>query len=515
MIDWAIPQPRSTNAKRCAFWPDSCFLEISGVPELDELLALGRGERELDLASSAGETLGLIGHENIHWIQATGLGYGHYQAIIDQARTEIAESFFGLISSEQSRALLGGRRDGHPVLLNDKRGELRENPSLGALALRLQRHWLGLGLLRYTLEKGLTVGDQASKLRFYLGLARLYSRVGPHVSEVALMSDRDLLDAALSWAPEGEIYLADQNGVRLSSASIAECSAVLDEHWFYAYQSEWCRQHGRVVDSNRWWSTLDESWRSREPTFYGEAFRIFAEINPSLDLNEPAPLATLGVICFLSLNGPWMFEDRSRRPLWRDLYPPFRFHALSEVIAKVGVIPSYSVYQLSADKFRVYTSQLCEEAGLTQPERSVPALITTNWEPSPNNDLRRLFAQCSDAAGRLTLEYPVAIVAPSEANVYLQEVLVREELQPFRLAREAPLLILNDEMSSLHFDVAQIEQFATAGIYQRLMLELLRGKGQISKAGRPLCERGEGLVRSAINLAERRLSIELTEFAIG
>src|SRR5258708_31747788 len=114
-VDWSIPQPRSTNTKRCAYWPDSCFLEISGIPELEDLLALAAAENDSDLAPVPGEILGLIGHENIHWIQATGFGYGRYQAGIDQARTEIAEAFLGLITPEQVQALMAGRKGGKPM----------------------------------------------------------------------------------------------------------------------------------------------------------------------------------------------------------------------------------------------------------------------------------------------------------------------------------------------------------------------------------------------------------------
>ncbi len=438
-VDRAIPQPRSANTKRCAYWPDSCFLEISGIPELEDLLAIRPTGNDLDLLPVPGELLGLIGHENIHWIQATGFGYGRYQAAIDQARTEIAEAFLGLITPEQVQTLLAGRKGGRPMLAYDKRGNLQEEPSLGPVALRLQRHWLGLGLLRYALDNARTIGEQASRLRFYLGLAKLYSRAGPNVSEIALMSDPELLEAALAWAPDGDIAIANNDGRSISSASIAECSAVLDEHWFYAYQSEWCRQHSKNADADRWWTRLDESWRSRESTFYGDAFRIFAERNPALDLNESTPLATLGVICYLALNGPWLFQDVQSRPRWRDIYPPLRFRALCEAITKVGVLPSYSVYRLSADEFLTYTLRLCEQANVSQPEVRMPTVILPPWEASPNNDLRNLFGQCASATTELLEKYPAAVVSPSEANVYLEDVLQDRALLFLRPAREAPL----------------------------------------------------------------------------
>jgi hypothetical protein len=513
-VDRAIPQPRFTNTKRCAYWPDSCFLEISGIPELEDLLALRPTEVGPDPAPVPGELLGLIGHENIHWIQATGFGYGQYQAGIDQTRTEIAEAFLGIITPEQVQTLLAGRKGGRPIVIYDKRGDLWEELSLGPVALRLQRHWLGLGLLRYALDNARTIGEQVSRLRFYLGLAKLYSRVGPNVSEIALMSDPELLEAALGWAPDGAITVTNDEGRSISSASIAECSAVLDEHWFYAYQSEWCRQHSQDSDSDRWWTKLDESWRSRESTFYGDAFRIFAQQNPLLDLNESTSLATLGLICYLALNGPWLFQDVRSRPRWRDVYPPLRFCALCEAVAKVGVLPSYSVYRLSTDEFLAYTLRLCEQANVSQPEVRTPTAILPPWEASPNNDLRNLFAQCARATTELLQKYPAAVVAPSEANVYLESVLLDPALGSLVWAREAPLLILNDRMSSLHFDATQVEQFATAGLYQRLLLELLRGTGPLSKPGRPMCNRGQELARSAVRLAERRLRINLAEFPL-
>jgi len=513
MNDWTIPQPRSANTKGCAYWPDSCFLELNDIPELDALLQSEPDRPQLDLSSADADVIGLIGHENTHWIQAVCFGYGLYQAQIDQVRTEIAEAFFDLNGTELSEYLLRERSRGKRILSYEPSGDLIPSQGVGPMAARLQRHWLGLGLLRYSLDSGKRIWTEEASLRFFLGLARLYAAAGPNVSEVALLPDTELFAAACDAAPAGDLELREFDDSKLSSSALAECGAVLDEHWFYAYQSEWCRQRGRSPEAERWWAILDKSWKRRESTFYGDAFRVFAEINPSLDLNQSTPLATLGVITSLALDGTW--SGGARRPRWRDVYPPIRFRAFSQAVQRVGMLPAYSVYKLTPAAYEEYIRTLCAEADVAPPQLSLSTLCSdAHWEPSPNNDLRRLFSLCASAGKDLYRRYPASIVAPSEANVYLEEILKDESFDHLRPAREAPLLVLNGQMSSLHFDDRENRRFAVAGIYQRLLMELMRSTGKLSQAGRPGHTLGEQLAREAVGLAERRLRISLNDFAV-
>jgi hypothetical protein len=78
-----------------------------------------------------------------------------------------------------------------------------------------------------------------------------------------------------------------------------------------------------------------------------------------------------------------------------------------------------------------------------------------------------------------------------------------------RIAFEAPLVTLAGQFSPSSFAGPQLLQYAVAGIYQRLMLNLVGDSSALPTAGRPTCSQGRSMAEAAITLAERRLEIDI------
>lgn len=470
--DWLFPSPRSTPNDPAAYWPDTAFLELPAIPltddEIDELERRG-APRASDLPFDMGAYLALAEHEQTHWIQAHAFSYGRFQSHLDHARTEIAESCLGLFPPDDLERRLTNRLSGHGLLPLDDAQSPQLRDEVGPVVARLQFHWWALGLLRHELDTTSLLPRSRHSTRYRFGLAALYTEAGPEVSSVALMEDTALVDAALARAPSTEWNEALTRGgfPGLASAAIAECMAVLNQHWFYAHQAEACRRSEKQSDAELWWSTLVRSWESKELTYYSDAFTVFSKLNPSLDLNSTVPLATLGVLCSIALDGRFPTEQEAA-VRWEDVAPPLRFTALARVVGKVGLLPAHSVAALLPGDYRDYVEKLSDAAGIAPPasypsERFSPA----RWDPSPTNDLRRLHHDAATAATALLATIPAAIVAPAEANVYRGQDLLTPQFDAHRLAREAPLLILGGVASSTGIDDDRFWRCAIGGGYQR------------------------------------------------
>jgi len=505
--DWLFPKPRSTPDDPAAYWPDTGFLELPALPltdeQVDELERLGAPIAS-ELPFNLGSYFALAEHEQTHWIQMHAFGYGRFQARIDQARTEIAESFFGLFQPEQLRGLLQRRMDGESLLQLDRAQRPLLRRELGPIAARLQQHWWALGLLRHELDTADHALGLLESSRFRLGLSVLYAEAGPEISRVALLEEKVLQEAALARAPTEELgkVTARSQAPSLSAAAIAECSAVLNQHWFYAHQAEACRRGDKESDANVWWSTLVRSWESKELTFYGDAFTVYSDLNPTLDLNATIPLATLGVLCAVALDGQFSVEHPDAQR-WEDLAPPLRFIALARAVGKVGLLPAHSVCALDPADYHGYVKTLCDAAEVAAPapypsERLSPSA----WGRSLTNHLRYLHHDAATAAATLVQRIPAAIVAPSEANVYRGEELLTNELSEFRLAREAPLLSLGGVASSIGLDEDRFWRCGVAGAYQRVMLQLFADPHRLRMSGLPTCARGMEMITKALEVAE-------------
>jgi|GEM_PF-3456948 len=500
--------PRSLGTGRCAYWPDTCFLEVNESPELVALFEkVNRGEAP-EMNEATMEIMGVVAHENTHWIQAAAFGSGIYQASLDQTATQLAESFLVLISPDIREQLFEQRSAGYPIVKMDKTGAIAEDVAVGPVASRIRRHWAGFRLLRRALDSGVCPEGFRDRLDFYFGLAQLYFEIGDQVSTVALLPDEELRKQAFARSPTDGISLFSDEPIPLATSAIAECAAVLDEHWLYAYHSEWCRRHGLSEESNRWWQRLDSSWTRREGTFYGDGFRVFGGMNPDLDLNDGRTLATLGIVCALALDGNFATTEQARVQ-WQHVYPPSRFRALSGAVKKVGTLPAISTTALDPKDYSNWAARFCEAANLPIPTRQHVITKDLTWFESPVHDLTLMFRESYDAASQLLALCPAAIVAPSEAEVYLEESLLTEPVSAYERARKAPLLILNDEMSSLHYSTEKAERLGVSGIYQRLMIELMCRTGPMTNDGRPPCAAGQVLARRSLALAEDRLAFPL------
>jgi hypothetical protein len=505
--DWLFPGPRSTPDDPAAYWPDTGFLELPQCPltdeRIDELERAG-APKASDVPFDLGFYLALAEHEQTHWIQAHAFSYGRFQTRIDQARTEIAEAFFRLFTPEQLRGIFLRRLKGESLLQLDdaQRPVLRRE--FGPIGARLQRHWWALGLLRHELDTADYELGKLQSTRFRFGLSSLYAEAGPEISKVALLEDAVLTDAVLEGAPDCEpsVALKKSDAPRFTTASIVECAAVLNQHWFYAHQAEACRRGEKPSDADRWWSTLVRSWESKELSFYSDAFTVYSTHNPSLDLNATVPLATLGVLCSVSLDGRFPVEQPGVAR-WEDLAPPLRFVALSQAVKKVGLLPAHSVCALTSARYQEYVDKLCDAATIAPPlpypsERLAP----DRWARSPTNDLRHLHHEAATAAATLLHAIPAAIVAPAEANVYREAELLTPEMEPLRLAREAPLLIMGGVASSIGIDDDRFWRCAIAGAYQRMMLQLFADPKCLRMTGLPTDERGGDIVDTMFRVAE-------------
>lgn len=504
---WPYPEHRAIPDDPAAYWPDTCFLELPQLPltfqELDRLSPDGR-----DAPPSIGEYYALVQHEHTHWIQAHAFSYGRFLAHIEQARAEITESLFVLVGATTVNALLARRAKGHAIVRLGKQLQPLVTENLGPVASRLQRHWWGLWLLRRELDRAPADIPLLQSTRFRLGLATLYAVAGPDVSTVALVSDEALQAAAFAYTPDAEFSRSASvvGPYVLHSAALTECAAVLNQHWLYAYYSEWHRRHGDQQTSDRYWDRLDRSWTRKEPTYYADAFAVFRYLNPSADLNESTPLATLGVLCCVALDGLSPIEGTTRLRRWEDFYPPARFIALARAVNRVGMLPSHTVCALEPSAYWNYVSKLCEEAAVEPPTLYAAAGPSPRWASSPVNDLRRLHHDAAGAAATLMRDCPASLVAPCEAGVYLSERIASDDVQSCRLAFDAPLMILGGRAAQSALS-QRFFHCAVAGIYQRMMLSLVGECGTLPAAGRPSCEDGQKMEKTARELAQRRLEI--------
>lgn len=512
--DWLFPRPRSTPDDPAAYWPDTGFLELPNIPltdeELDELERTG-APKVSEIPFEFGSYLALAEHEQTHWIQTQAFSYGRFQSRIDQARTEIAESCLGLLPPDQLRELLEHRLKGESLFQMDVSQRPRLRPELGSIGARLQRHWWALGLLRHELD---TADHRLGRLQsapFRFGLSALYAEAGPEISNVVLLEDTALREAALAYAPPGELEDdARTSGFpELATAAIVECAAVLNQHWFYAHQAEAFRRSDKHSEGDRWWSTLVRSWESKELTFYADAFTVYSALNPSLDLNATVPLATLGVLCNVAVDGRFPSEHAGGAR-WIDVAPPLRFIALARAVASVGLLPAHSVCALTPGEYHDYVGKLCDAAKIAAPlpypsERLSPA----RWGTSPTNDLRYLHHDAAMASAALLQTIPAAIVAPAEANVYRGPELLAPDMDVFRLAREAPLLIMGGVASSIGIDDDRFWRCAIGGAYQRLMLQLFGDAQRFRMAGLPTCTRGTDIIEMVFEVAEVMIGSEI------
>jgi len=510
MIDPLFPSPRSIPEETAAYWPDTGFLELPDYPvPLAVVVALdeqGTGAEEW-----VSEYWPLVAHESTHWIQAHAFGYGRFQARIDRARTEIAESFWQLFTTDVAENLLTQRRAGTAVLQRTASGLPVPRPELGPIGMRLQRHWAALGLLRHALDTADCRFARGRDPCYWYGLAALYAAAGPRVSEVATLPDDALRTAAIAVAPRNglERSVAAGGVTGFSSASVAECAAVLDQHWSYAHTAEGFRREGRTALGDRIWTRLVQSWESKAMTSYGDAFKVYQLLNPSLDLNAPRPLATLGVLCAVALDAPFPPEHQGRTRDWSHVVPSLRFIALARALSRVGLLPVESASALRGDEYAEYAARLCDAAGIPPPTRASTLVEPPDEAPSPVNDVRDLHHAAARAAGQLMQELPGAIVAPSETSVYRNSELHGERLASLRVALEAPLLVIGGEMSYMSIDLTQFTHCALGGTYQRLLWQLLGDVGPLRLDGLPRCERGQAMVETTLDLAERRLGTRI------
>lgn len=98
--DRLFPRPHATPDDLAAYWPDTCFTVVPDTRWSDQELAAmdDDGGR---LPADFLEYAALVGHEQTHWIQAHAFANGRFLSRIDHARSEIAESFVGLITRDQ------------------------------------------------------------------------------------------------------------------------------------------------------------------------------------------------------------------------------------------------------------------------------------------------------------------------------------------------------------------------------------------------------------------------------
>jgi hypothetical protein len=499
---WLLPSPHETPGDDAAYWPDTCFT----------VLPQSRWSEQQQAAIEAGELTGdfleyaaLGTHEQTHWIQAHAFGYGRFLARIDHARSEIAESFIGMFPADWVQRLLERRLVGHAVTRLEGGLRVVRRPEFGPIGVRLQHHWWSLGALRRELEDSdRELGSlESSALRY--GLAVLYAEVGPSVSEVALLPARQLRDLAFERAPQGSYAqaLAQSAYPELSGAAIAECSAVLSQHWAYAHATEMLRRRGDASAADRMHRTHVRSWQTKEPTFYGNAFRAYAHFCPNLDLNAARPLLTLGIACCLAMDGNYGPEC-SGPATWLDVSPPLRFLRLMRAVRKVGVVATDVLCDMPARKLHRYCDDLTAAAGLPEPRRRAARIRTTASETSPIDALRELLNDAHAASIRLRRSLPAALIAPAETTVHRAEALVEGPLAEFSLARLPPLMSVGGRSVPVGISDARFADCAVGGAYQRLLLQLLGNTATFSFAGLPSDATGIAAARRALELLRER-----------
>lgn len=503
---WLFPRPHALPGEDAAYWPDTGF---TVVPETrwNEQDFANLEEANRPFSADFLEYAALVGHEQTHWIQANAFAYGRFLGRIDQARSEIAESFIGLFTSEQVQLLTSRRLQGQVVLRLAPNQRILKRRELGPIGGVLQRHWWSLGLLRHEFEESDRVlgGLEPSALRY--GLTVLYAEAGPYVSRVAMMPAPVLRDMARERAPTGSYGRALAQCVypELSSVAIAECCAVLNQHWAYAHAAESFRRRGEAASADRLRRTHIASWESKEPTQYGDAFRAFAHCCPHFDLNAPRPLLTLGIAGCLALDGNYAPEAGSGRPTWLDVSPPLRFLRLVRGVRRVGLVPVDVLCDLTPAKTRAYCEDLLDAAGLPQSaHHRLPRTPAHAKDLSPIGSLRRLIHDAHVASTHLRRLMPAALLAPSETAVHRADELHEGSLKTYSLARLPPLMSVGGRSVPIGLDPARFAECAVAGAYQRLLWQLVGDTGPLSFAGLPTDGAGLAAAKRALTLLRER-----------
>jgi hypothetical protein len=502
---WLFPRPHATPDDDAAYWPDTCFTVVPDARWTDgELAAMESGNKHLPVDFL--EYAALVGHEQTHWIQANAFAYGRFLARIDHARSEIAESFIGLFTPEQVDVLTRRRLRGDTVLKLDARQRALHRPEFGPIGVVLQRHWWSLGLLRHEFESSDRALASLEPSAYRYGLAVLYALAGPFVSQVAMMPRRQLREAAMDHAPIGSYSraLARCAYPELSSVAIAECGAVLNQHWSYAYAAASFRRRGNVCAADRIGQIHVRSWESKEPTEYGNAFRAFAHYCPQLDLNAARPLLTLGIVCCLAMDGNFAPESNERRPTWLDVAPPLRFLRLLRAVRRVGVVPADVLCDLTASRTRAYCDDLMSAAGLPEMARRTLRHPAQRHEPSPINSLRSLLHDAYVASVKLRRVLPAALLAPAETAVHRADELVDGPLKTHDLGRLPPMLSVGGHAVPVGISSARFAECAVAGAYQRLLWQLIGDTRAMSLDGLPTDRTGVAVAQRAVTLLRDR-----------
>lgn len=503
---WLFPRPHALPGEDAAYWPDTGFTVVPAAPWNEQDFG-DLEDADQSVSADLLEYAALVGHEQTHWIQANAFAYGRFLARIDQARSEIAESFVGLFTSEQVELLTRRRLQGQVVLRLAPSQRILKRRELGPMGVLLQRHWWSLGLLRHELEESDRVLGGLEPSAFRYGLAVLYAEAGPYVSRVAMMPAPVLKEMARERAPTGSYRRALAQCVypELSSVAIAECCAVLDQHWAYAHAAESLRRHGHPESADRLHRTHVASWESKEVTRYGDAFRAFAYFCPHLDLNAPRPLLTLGIAGCLAMDGNYSPETRSGRPTWFDLSPPLRFLRLIGAVRRVGVVPVDVLCDLTPVKTRAYCEDLLDAAGLPQSaHRRLPRVPAHAQDLSPMGSLRRLIHDAHVASTHLWRHMPAALLAPSETAMHRADELHNSPLKAYSLARLPPLMSVGGRSVPIGVDTTRFAECAVAGAYQRLLWQLIGDTHPLSFAGLPTDGAGLAAAKRALALLRER-----------
>ncbi len=516
--NWLFPRPHATPDDEAAYWPDTCFTVVPDTSWSDTELASMEGDAA-QLPADFLKYAALVGHEQTHWIQANAFAYGRFLSRIDHARSEIAESFIGLFTSEQIDTLTRRRLRGDTVLKLDKRQKALRRPEFGPIGMRLQRHWWSLGLLRHEFETSdrTLAALEASSFRY--GLAVLYAKAGPLVSQVAMLPPEPLREMAMDHAPVGSYSraLARCAYPALSSIAIAECGAVLNQHWTYAHSTELLRRRGDTAGATLIRDTHVKSWESKEPTNYGDAFRAFAHFCPALDLNAPRPLLTLGIICCLSMDGNFAPESGGPRPTWLAIAPVLRFLRLCRAVRRVGVVHTDVLCDMSASRIQAYCDDLMAAAGLPETSRRTTRHPGQRHESSPINSLRSLLHDAYMESVKLRRAMPAALLAPAETAVHRADELISGPLKAHDLARLPPLLSVGGHSAPVGINHARFAECAVAGAYQRLLWQLIGDTRPLSLEGFPADKAGLAAAQQAVALLRERTErpVAMTINAIG
>jgi hypothetical protein len=504
--DWLFPAPRRTPGDPAAYWPDTFFLELPEPPPGIEAV----GE-DGTITPEASEYFALAEHERTHWLQAHALAYGRFQTSLEIEKAEIAESFFLLFPAETIEYLIQSRLSVRAPFKVNTDYSLSKVDRMGPSAVKLQSHWWSLASLQYELESSKQVFASLESSRFRYGLGVLYARAADRISAVAGLSDDALREAALEFAPADEYSaaLARSSFEWLSSTSIAECGAILNQHWMYSNNALLLERHG-IADAGRLWAALVASLDSIKTTSYGDAFKVYQMLNPHADLNEPRARASLLIACSVALDGAFD-RDEPSRATWLDVSPVCRFVALSTALQKVGVFPSPLVCDVDADEYARYVESWCDAAGIRAPLSAFALRAPAEpLEPSPLNDLRELSTETARASAAYQKAVPGSIIASAEAEMRRAPDLDALEPTAGRLPRFPPLVVLGSRAcENKHHPLAR---YGVAGAYLRLMQALFARDRASPRDGLPACEAGRVILEGATRLASDRLGVKLAEY---